>query len=111
MTVAAASGGDGADGPELADDVVRTVTAIPGVAGMHGGLFGEVGTYLPGRKVAGVRETSQTVEVHVAVDWGVELARIADAVRVAVAKLPGVAGRAVAVYVEDIAERSDQEVS
>ena len=40
---------------EPADVVAAAVRSVPGVAGLHAGMFGEVGTYLPGRRVAGIR--------------------------------------------------------
>jgi hypothetical protein len=39
----------------LAERVAAVVTAHPAVAGLHGGLFGAVATYLPGRRLTGVR--------------------------------------------------------
>ncbi|MFD4183444.1 hypothetical protein ACFWPB_20405, partial [Rhodococcus sp. NPDC058514] len=39
---------------EPADLIADAVLAVPGVAGLHGGMFGEVATYLPGRRVLGV---------------------------------------------------------
>ena len=38
---------------ERADAVEAAVRAVPGVMDMHTGAFGEVATYLPGRRVAG----------------------------------------------------------
>lgn len=32
---------------EIADTIAAAVTGIPGVASLHAGMFGEVGTYLP----------------------------------------------------------------
>jgi hypothetical protein len=39
----------------LAERVAAAVTAHPAVAGLHGGIYGSVTTYLPGRKLVGVR--------------------------------------------------------
>ncbi len=86
-------------GEELADAVVFAVTAVPGVAGMHSGRFGEVATYLPGRRVSGVRVRSELVEVHVTVQWGFDLLPTADAIRT-VAEL--VAARPVDVVIQDV---------
>ena len=46
---------------ELADSIAAAVLAVPGVAALHPGMFGEVGTYLPGRRVTGVRITDDEV--------------------------------------------------
>ncbi len=86
-------------GAELADQIVVAVTSVPGVAAMHSGRFGEVATYLPGRRVAGVRIRSDLVEVHVTLTWGTDLRSTADAVRAAAEP---VAGRAVHVVIQDV---------
>ena len=41
------------------------VLSVPDVHDLHGGAFGEVATYLPGRRVPGVRLTDDGVELHV----------------------------------------------
>lgn len=44
------------DDPALrAERVAAAVTAHPAVAGLHGGTYGAVVTYLPGRRLLGVR--------------------------------------------------------
>lgn len=91
---------------EPADDVAEAALAVPGVARLHAGTFGEVGTYLPGRRVPGVRFRPDGVEVHVAVDRSVldrhvPLPELAEQVRLAVAaRVPG----PVHVYIEDLVE-------
>jgi len=84
----------------LADRVAAAVTAVPAVAAMHPGRFGEVATYLPGRRVTGVQVRDDEVEVDVVVRWGVNLPATADAVRTAVAR---VAQRPVYVVIQDVA--------
>jgi uncharacterized alkaline shock family protein YloU len=85
---------------DLADDIAALVCAVPGVTGLHPGMFGEVATYLPRRRVSGVRVTEYGVDVHVVVAAGAPLRSTAAAVRAAVAAtLPG---RTVDVTVEDI---------
>ena len=85
--------------PELADAIAAAVTAVDGVAELHGGMFGEAATYLPGRRVAGVRLDGDDTEVHVSILFGFPVRRVAEAVRDAVAPLvPG----AVHVMVEDV---------
>jgi len=86
--------------PERADAVAELVLAVPGVAGLHPGMFGEVGTYLPGRRVAGIRFGDDTIAVHIAIREGAHARETAAAVRAAVSKAwPGVA---VNVTVEDV---------
>lgn len=84
---------------ELVDTIASAVTAIDGVAALHGGMFGEAATYLPGRRVAGIRIGEQGTEVHVSLLFGTPLRLTAEAVRDAVAPLvPG----PVHVTVEDV---------
>jgi uncharacterized alkaline shock family protein YloU len=86
---------------ELADVIAGAVLGVPGVAALHAGMFGEVATYLPGRRVAGVRIRNETVDVHVTVHEGVDVRRTAAAVRDAVVRVTP--GPTVDVTVEDIA--------
>lgn len=84
---------------EIADDIATAVLNVPGVAALHGGMFGEVATYLPGRRVTGVRILEDKVEVHVCVLMGAPIRDTAAAIRAtasAVADLP------VDVTVEDV---------
>lgn len=74
---------------EPADVIRATVLAVPGVADMHSGTFGEVGTYLPGRRVDGVRIRADVTEVHVALTWGSPVLAVADDIRAAVEPLVG----------------------
>jgi hypothetical protein len=67
------------------DRVVQVVLAMPGVAGL-GGSAAEA-TYLPGRRVTGVRYTDDGIEVHVVMRWGPDLRAAAAAVRHAVEAL------------------------
>lgn len=86
----------------LADDVAAAVLAVPGVADLHAGLFGEVATHLPGRRVRGVRLGAEegSVAVHVVVEWGVSVPSTVDAIRAAV---EGLTTGTVHVTVEDVA--------
>lgn len=91
-----------------ADAIAEIVRAVPGVAGLHPGMFGEVATYLPGRRVTGVRVLDDRVDVHVTIAPTVSARTTAAAVRAAVAL--AFAGRPVDVTVEDVASgprRSD----
>lgn len=84
-----------------AEVVAAAVRAVPGVAGLYGGLFGEVATHLAGRRVPGVRiDDRGDVEVHIVIRWGHPVPATADAVRRAVSALvPG----GVRVVVDDVA--------
>lgn len=81
--------------------VAAAVRSVNGVADLHAGVFGEAATYLPGRRVPGVRITPEGTEVHVALRLGAPIRATAQAVRRAVAA--HVAGP-VDVTVEDIVE-------
>lgn len=86
---------------EDADTVAGIAATVPGVRALHPGMFGEVATYLPGRRVAGVRVTGNTIDVHVVVDADARVRETAAAVRNAVAQ--AFPSSAVDVTVEDIA--------
>ena len=88
-------------GDELSDRLAAVVLATEGVAALHPGVFEEVATYLPGRRVQGIRVTDHGCEIHVVLDWGAPIWATASAVRQAAARL--VEG-AVDVTVADIAE-------
>ena len=85
---------------EIADAVRAAVLAVPGVADLHSGSYGEVATYLPGRKVQGVRMRAERAEVHVVLDWGSPALATADAVRRAAS---AITATAVDVHVQDFA--------
>lgn len=90
----------------LAEQVAATALAVPGVARLHAGAFGEAGTYLPGRRIDGVRLRDNGVEVHIVTAWEANVLETADAVRAAVGGLPGLrdAGpQPVDVVVQDVA--------
>ncbi|MCK0517427.1 Asp23/Gls24 family envelope stress response protein [Williamsia sp. DF01-3] len=82
------------------DQIAAVVTAVPGVAGLHAGMFGEVATYLPGRRVPGVRiADAGAIDVHVSVRIGAPIRDTAAAIRRAVS---AVHDGAVNVTVEDV---------
>jgi uncharacterized alkaline shock family protein YloU len=85
--------------------VAAAALGSPLIAGLAGGRLGEVATYLPGRRVLGVREVDGEIEVHVVARWGTSLPQVAEVVRAAVAPYAG--GRTVAVFVEDIEVPAD----
>ena len=88
-----------AEAGTLADRVASATLAVPGVSGLHAGSFGEVGTYLVGRQVRGVRLRPEGAEVHVTVAMGRPLLEVAEGVRSAVAPL---VDTDVTVVVEDV---------
>ena len=85
--------------PTPAEVVAAAVLAVPGVVRLHGGRFGELGTYLPGRRVTGVRIDDEGTEVHVVVSDRVPVPQTAARVQRAVS---AVAPMPVRVHVEDI---------
>lgn len=87
------------DGVDV-DAVAVAVRACGGVSGLFAGRYGEVGTYLPGRRVAGVEVRDRTVTVHVRSRWGVAAKRLLGEITAATAPL--VAARTVHVVVADI---------
>lgn len=84
---------------DISEVVAEAVLATEGVATLHGGMFGEAATYLPGRRVSGIRMDERGTEVHVSLVMGHPIRETADAVRSVVAALtPG----PVHVIVEDV---------
>ncbi|MET0188390.1 MAG: hypothetical protein ABW212_05290, partial [Pseudonocardia sediminis] len=91
-----------------ADLVAAVVAGCPSVIALHGGRWGEVATYLPGRQVTGVRLRPNLVEVHVVGRYPVPVPDIARQIRTALRTSPAtsVAGTPVEVVVEDYAAPS-----
>ena len=87
--------------PHPADLVAERVLAVPAVERLDGGAFGQVATYLPGRRVSGVSWRDDVCEVSVVLRLtGAPLPALADEVRHAVAPVAG--GRRVDVVVSDV---------
>jgi hypothetical protein len=85
---------------ETVDAVAAAVLRCPAIAGLHGGPYNAVVSYLPGRRVIGVAVTASTVTVGVVGRYPATVTEIATQVRMAVsAVLPGML---VTVAVEDI---------
>ncbi|MEK8073978.1 Asp23/Gls24 family envelope stress response protein [Rhodococcoides navarretei] len=84
---------------DRSEDIADAVLAIDGVVGLHGGMFGEAATYLPGRRIAGIRIGEDGTEVHVTLEFGVAVRETADNVRSTVAAM---VDGPVHVTVEDI---------
>lgn len=72
-----------------ADAVASAVLACPLVVALSGGRAGEIASYLPGRRVTGVRIGDGAVTVHVVAVYGPTCAQIATQVRQAVQAVVG----------------------
>jgi hypothetical protein len=86
----------------LAERIAAAVTAHPAVAGLHGGIFGAVATYLPGRRLTGVRvgEGDEPVELAVVLHLDQPIPGVVRALRREVSVLCG--GAAVDITVADV---------
>ena len=76
----------------LAEAVAAAVLAHPGVARLSGGPFGTIASYLPGRRVVGVRlplEDNDPVEIAVVARMGMPLPLLADELGAAVVAVVG----------------------
>jgi len=87
------------DGVDV-EAVAAAVQACTDVAGMDGGKFGEVASYLPGRKVPGVVISDGRVKVQVRSRWGIPAPYLAALITAVVAPLTR--GRPVDVVIGDI---------
>ncbi|MEU8639459.1 hypothetical protein AB0C38_45330 [Amycolatopsis sp. NPDC048633] len=90
-----------------ADRIAVAVTALPCVAGLHSGRFGEIATLLPGRRIPGVRIRTGEITVGVTGRYPATTTRIGAEVRAAV----GPADRPVHVRIGDIAAPTAIEVT
>jgi hypothetical protein len=86
--------------PTTADDIAALVLAVPDVTRLHAGRFGEVATYLPGRRITGIKLGDDLIEVHVVVAGQVPVRVTAQLIHAAVAT---VVATPVHVFVEDVA--------
>lgn len=91
------AGGPGPGSP--AEAVAAAVLAVPGVVRLHGGRFGTIGTYLPGRRVTGVRIDDDGTEVHIVVS---DVAPVPDTAGRVQRAVSAIAPMPVRVHVEDI---------
>lgn len=80
--------------------LVRLVLSCPGVVAMHGGIAGEVATYLPGQRIVGVRIQPDAVQVQVVSRWPISARDLAGQIWAATA--PAVGGRRVDVVIGDV---------
>ena len=89
------------------DELAARAASCGSVARLSPGPVGEVATYLPGRRVPGVRVRDDGIEIHVVGRWGVRVADIAADVRAAIRPIaPGVP---VDVHMDDVDVPSDGE--
>jgi len=84
------------------DAVAAAVRGCPAVDDLDSGLLGGAVTYLPGRRVPGLRIGPDRIEVHVRGVWNQPVSLVASQIRQALAGLA--AGRVVDVVLADIAE-------
>lgn len=82
------------------DAIAAAALRCPAVAGLHGGGSRFVATYLPGRRVVGVRADDHRVLVSVVLANRASVKTLETQVREAVAPLVG--GRSVDVYIADV---------
>ncbi|HEV2888101.1 MAG TPA: hypothetical protein VGX49_14410 [Jatrophihabitans sp.] len=89
------------DGIDI-DAVAAAVRGCPAVDDLDGGPLGGAVTYLPGRRVPGIRIADDRIEVHVRGVWDQPVSLVAGQIRDALATLNG--GRIIDVVLTDIAE-------
>ena len=87
------------DGVDV-DAVAAAVLGCAGVAGLDGGRFGEVASYLAGRKVTGVVVSDGRVKVQIRSRWGVPAPELAALITTVLMPLTG--SRPVDVVIADI---------
>ena len=93
------------DGVDI-DAVHTAVNACPGVAGVGGGTLAALTTYLPGRRIPGIRINPDSIELEVVAEWNTTAAHIAADIRRAVVRL--VDGRRVDITITDIVLPGEQ---
>lgn len=96
---------DSPPGPAVIDgvDVVAVAAVVQGcagVSGLDGGRFGEVTSYLPGRKVEGVVVRDGRVTVQIRAQWAVPVPSLGALITAVLVPLTG--NRPVDVVVADI---------
>jgi hypothetical protein len=82
--------------------VAVTVRACPGVDELDGGQPGGVATYLPGRRIDGVRVDHDAIEVQVRARWGTPATEVAAQIRGALVVIA--AGRRIDVIIADVTD-------
>jgi len=89
------------DGVDV-DAVAAAVRSCPAVDDLDGGPLEGVATYLPGRRINGIRISDSRLEVHVRGVWNVPIAEIASQIRSVLAGLTG--GRLIDIVLTDVAD-------
>ena len=87
------------DGIDI-DAVAAAVRGCAGVSGLEGGRFGEVASYLPGRKVQGIVVSGGRVRVQIRSQWAVPAPELAALIKAVLVPLTG--HRPVDVVIADI---------
>jgi hypothetical protein len=82
------------------DAVAAAVRGCGGVSALDGGPYGQVASYLPGRKVIGVVVGDDRITVQVRSRWGIPAPDLAAWITVALARLTG--RRRIDVVIADI---------
>lgn len=93
------------DEPDV-DAVAAAALACPDVVALTSAGPGALATYLPGRRVFGVRVTAETLEISVVGRYGPTMAELGEQVTAAVAPLAP--GRSIVVHVSDLAVDQDE---
>ncbi|ANY05487.1 hypothetical protein [Pseudonocardia sp. HH130630-07] len=101
MTDSAGPGAADPTGESLVSAVAAAVLAHPSVLRLDGGPFGSVASYLPGRRVWGVK-VGDPVEIAVVVALGAPFTEIADEVARRVRRVLGDDDVAVEVTIADV---------
>jgi hypothetical protein len=83
-----------------AEAIAAAVRSCPAVVDLAGGDFGVVATYLPGKRITGVRVAEDRIDVHLVGCYGIPIPALAAEVRTALTRLAQ--GRAVDIRVEDL---------
>jgi uncharacterized alkaline shock family protein YloU len=97
----------------LAQALVEVTRAVPGVAGLYAGHFGEIATYGRGRRVPGIRIRTDRgqvmVEAHLIVTYAPNMSiptlaeTVRNQIRQQLATLATAKGGAIDVVIDDIA--------
>jgi hypothetical protein len=82
------------------DAVAHAARACAGVSDLYSGRFGEIGSYLPGRRVGGVQVAPNSVTVQVRSRWGVPASDLLRQISAVIAPIIG--ARYVEVVVADV---------
>lgn len=91
-------------GSDLVDRIAVVAAAVPGVAALGGGLGTQVATYLPGRRVNGVADRGDRVEIALTAAPSGNLHELAARVQVAVGLLDP---RPADVVIADLADPAE----